>query len=174
MANFGKGINWDTHGPWSLPFTETDKTWSAVENYWQLDDALMHSEVGVAGASSAALINKYRGDYDALPANHDNPLWNRFNWWIEWEEYLREHQWKAPATLEEYVSWSQVRQTKGLTIALEACKRRFPECGGFIIWMGHDSYPCTANTSIIDFDGNPKPAAVELSKIWKTDFTKKK
>ena len=30
--------------------------------------------------------------------------------------------------------------------------------------MGHDSYPCPINTSIIDFDGNPKPVAYELSK----------
>lgn len=170
LDNFGKGINWDTHGPWSLPFTETDKTMATVENYWQLDDALMHSEVGVAGASSGLIINKYKGEFDALPANRDNPLWNRFSWWIEWDDYLREHLGKAPATLDEYVDWSQDRQTKGLTIALKACKMRFPACGGFIIWMGHDSYPCTVNTSIIDFDGNPKPAAIELSKIWKTDY----
>ena len=169
LDNFGKGINWDTHGPWSLPFTETDKTMSAVENYWQLDDALMHSEVGVAGASSAELINKYKGNYPALPANRENPLWNRFNWWIEWDEYKLDHQGKIPDSIEEYVEWSQKRQTQGLTIALTACKKRFPACGGFIIWMGHDSYPCTANTSIIDFDGNPKPAALALSKIWKND-----
>jgi beta-mannosidase len=170
LDNFGKGVNWDTHGPWTLPFTETDKTMAAVENYWNLDDALIHSEVGVSGASSAGLINKYRGDYKALPANHSNPLWNRFNWWIEWDDFLREHNGREPLSLEEYISWSQDRQTKGLTIALRACKKRFPACGGFIIWMGHDSYPCTANTSIIDFDGNPKPAAIELSKIWKTNY----
>ena len=169
LDNFGKGINWDTHGPWSLPFTETDKTMSAVENYWQLDDALMHSEVGVAGASSAELINKYKGIYPALPANRENPLWNRFNWWIEWDEYKLDHQGKIPDSIEEYVEWSQKRQTQGLTIALTACKKRFPACGGFIIWMGHDSYPCTVNTSIIDFDGNPKPVALALSKIWKND-----
>lgn len=137
------------------------------------DVVLMQSEVGVAGASSVGLINKYKGEFDALPANQDNPLWNRFNWWIEWNDYLKEHQAKVPVTLDEYVTWSQDRQTKGLTIALKASKMRFPTCGGLIIWMGHDSYPCTANTSIIDFDGNPKPAIYELSKIWKTDYTGK-
>ncbi|MCL6101336.1 MAG: hypothetical protein M1292_02430, partial [Bacteroidetes bacterium] len=76
-------------------------------------------------------------------------------------------------SLNAYVTWSQERQAKGLAIALKACKKRFPACGGFIIWMGHDSFPCTANTSIIDFDGNPKPAAYELSKIWKTDYGSK-
>ncbi len=167
LDNFGKGINWDVHGPWTLPFTETDKTMASVENFWKLDDALMHSEVGVGGCSSAALINKYKGDLNALPANQDNPLWNPFSWWIEWDDYLREHLGKAPDNLEDYVKWSQDRQAQGLAIALKACKKRFPGCGGFIIWMGHDSYPCTANTSIIDFDGNLKPAAIEVSKIWK-------
>ena len=173
LDNFGKGINWDVHGPWSLPFTATDKTMGAVENFWKLDDGLMHSEVGVGGCSSAALINKYKGDLASLPANQDNPLWNSFSWWVEWDDYLSEHKGKAPSTLDEYVEWSQTRQAKGLSIALEACKKRFPGCGGFIIWMGHDSYPCTANTSIIDFDGNLKPAGVAVSEIWKTNYEKK-
>jgi len=69
--------------------------------------------------------------------------------------------------LEEYVNWSQNRQSEGLSIALKSCKDRFPRCGGFIIWMGHDSFPCMVNTSIMDFDGNLKPVAKELSKIWK-------
>ena len=169
LDNFGKGINWDTHGPWALPFPKNDRTMAAVEKYWQLDDSLIHSEVGVSGAQSAAMTGKYKGDFQVLPASRDNPLWNQCGDWVEWDSYLDEHQGKAPASLDDYVAWSQARQTKGLTIALNACKSRFPACGGFIIWMGHDSFPCTANTSIIDFDGNPKPAALELSKIWKQD-----
>jgi hypothetical protein len=34
--------------------------------------------------------------------------------------------------------------------------------------MGHDAFPCTANTSIVDFDGNPKPAAIELGNIFRS------
>lgn len=173
LDNFGKGINWDTHGPWFLPYTKDDSTMAAVENYWALDDALMHSEVGVGGAASVELINKYSGGLPTFSANHDNPLWTRFSWWIEWDEYLREHQGKAPATLAEYVDWSQARQSKGISIALKASKKRFPACGGFILWMGHDSFPCFANTSIIEFDGNLKPAAIEISRIWKTDYSRK-
>ncbi len=167
LSNFGKGVCWDVHGPWTLPFTATDRTMGAVKNFWSHDDALMHSEVGVAGAMSAAMINKYRGAYPALPANMENPLWRQVSWWIEWGDFIYDHKGKEPQTLEEYVAWSQQRQSSGLSIALQASKTRFPECGGFIIWMGHDSYPCPINTSIIDFDGNLKPAAYELSKIWK-------
>lgn len=169
LENFGKGISWDVHGPWTLPFTASDRTMKAVKNFWDLDDALMHSEVGVAGAMSAEMINKYRGKFPSLPANMDNPLWRQVSWWIEWDDYLNDHNGKAPGSLEEYVTWSQERQTTGLCIALQANKSRFPKCGGFIIWMGHDSYPCPVNTSIIDFDGNPKPVAIALSKIWKAD-----
>lgn len=165
--NFGKGVNWDVHGPWTLPYTATDHTINAVRNYWSHDDALFHSEVGVAGAMSAEMINKYRGNFQALPANLENPLWRQVSWWIEWGDYLKDHNGDKPESLEEYVAWSQKRQTEGLTIALKANKSRFPKCGGFIIWMGHDSYPCPVNTSIIDFDGNLKPVAIELSKIWK-------
>jgi beta-mannosidase len=169
LNNFGKGICWDVHGPWKLPFTASDHSMDAVEKFWKLDDALMHSEVGVPGAMSAEMINKYRGEFPALPANMDNPLWRKVSWWIEWDEFLNDHNGKIPGSLEEYVSWSQDRQTTGLSIALQANKSRFPECGGFIIWMGHDCYPCPVNTSIIDFEGNPKPVAIKLSHIWKGD-----
>lgn len=164
---FGSGNNWDVHGPWKLPFTAEDKSMNAVLNFWEKNDALFHSEVGVPGAMSAEMIMKYRGNFEPLPASSDNPLWRNVNWWIEWDEYLESG--NNPNSLEEYVQWSQKRQKDGLSIALKKNKERFPACGGFIIWMGHDCYPCMINTSIIDFEGNLKPAANELSKIWKTD-----
>jgi len=169
LEQFGKRVSWDVHGPWTLPFTATDRTMNAVTEFWNLDDALMHSEVGVAGAMSSEMINKYRGNFPALPANMTNTLWRQVSWWIEWDDFKHDNNGREPKTLEEYVKWSQTRQATGISIALKANKERFPESGGFIIWMGHDSFPCPVNTSIIDFDGNLKPAAVELSKIWKSD-----
>jgi beta-mannosidase len=168
LDKFGKKMSWDVHGPWTLPFSGSDKTMKGVSEFWSLDDALMHSEVGVAGAMSAEMINKYCGGFSALPANMTNPLWRTVSWWIEWDDFIRDNSGKEPQTIGEYVKWSQNRQTEGLSIALKANKSRFPECGGFIIWMGHDCYPCPVNTSIIDFEGNPKPAAYEVSKIWKS------
>ena len=158
--NFGSGKNWETHGPWTLPFTKDDLTMEAVRKFWKADDALFHSEVGVAGAMSVEMINKYRGKYEALPANTDNLLWRTVNWWIEWDDYLRDHNGISSANLAEYVNWSQTRQTQGLCIALKSCKDRFPSCGGFILWMGHDSFPCMINTSILDFEGNSKTCCI--------------
>lgn len=165
QSTFGTGKNWDVHGPWDLPYTEQDKTMIAVEDYWNKDDAMFRSEVGVPGAMSVEAMNKYKGDFHLLPASMDNPLWRNVSWWLQWDEYKQTG--KNLENINEYVDWSQNRQTEGLTLALKKSKDRFPACGGFIIWMGHDSYPCMINTSLIDFDGNPKPVAAELSKMWK-------
>jgi beta-mannosidase len=138
-----------------------------VRDYWEKDDALFHSEVGAPGAQSVAMMKKYGGTYNPLPASLDNPLWRIVFWWNEWDDYLSSHNGQAPTTLDDYVRWSQQRQIDGVTIAMGTCKKHFPRCGGVILWMGHDSFPCMSNTSIIDFDGNLKPAALELSKILK-------
>jgi beta-mannosidase len=170
-AEVGKGLHWDVHGPWKA-IGDLDTTWT---DYWTNNDALFCSEMGHPGASSAELIREYAGEFDPMPANHHNPLWRRTStWWIEWDEFIRE-MGREPNSLDEYVEWSQKRQAKALSIAVRALKNRFPKCGGSLIWMGHDCFPCTANTSIIDFKGNPKPAALALSEIWRSsrkEFTR--
>ena len=57
---------------------------------------------------------------------------------------------------------SEYSHARALSIAVRACKDRFPRCGGVMLWMGHDCFPCTANTSIVDFNGEPKPAALAV------------
>ena len=160
-ADFGKGLHWDVHGPWKLPGTMAE--WA---EYWAGDDALFRSETGAPGASSAEIIRRYRGSLSDMPGTADNPLWRRTSWWIEWPTFVQE-QGREPASLEEFAGWSQARQAKAIAIAARACKGRFPRCGGFIVWMGHDSFPCTANTAIVDFDGNPKPAALALKEVFR-------
>ncbi len=168
-SNFGSGNNWDTHGPWTLPFSLEDKTMISVNDFWSKNDALFISEAGVPGAMSSDMIKKYSGGYNPLPASIENPLWRNINWWIDWDTFIEDNNGQPTDNLETYVSWSQKRQSIGLSIAVKNKKDQFPRCGGFIIWMGHDSFPCMINTSIIDFDGNVKPAAIELSKIWKNN-----
>lgn len=164
---FGKGISYDVHGPWNLPYSGPDMTMESVEAFWDKCDALFLSEVGAPGAASVELLNIYKGDCELLPAKETNPIWKSVNWWIQWGEYLAKG--GDPYSLADYVAWSQKRQADGLVIALRKSKARFPACGGFLVWMGHDSFPCPLNTSIIDFDGALKPAAHALSAIWKTN-----
>jgi beta-mannosidase len=158
-GDFGKGLHWDVHGPWR----------GESKAYWAADDALFRSEVGAPGASPAALIEQFAGGLAPTPGTAANPLWRRFAWWIEWPEFVARHG-REPRDLREYVAWSQARQAEALARAARACKRRFPRCGGFIVWMGHDSFPCPANTAILDFDGNPKPAALALAEVFRNDF----
>lgn len=53
-----------------------------------------------------------------------------------------------------------------LTSAARSSKAKFPACGGFVVWMGHDAFPCGSNTSLLDFDGVPKPAAHALTTVF--------
>jgi len=160
--NYGKGMHWDVHGPWNAVGPLSGK-W---QKHWERDDSLIRSEVGAPGPSPLEIIEKYQGECAAFPASFANPLWRRTSWWIEWHEFLAEHQ-REPKDLAEYVRWGQQRQAEALSFAANVSKNRFPQCGGFIVWMGHDSFPCMANTAIIDFEGNPKPAALELKKIFR-------
>jgi beta-mannosidase len=159
---FGQGQHWDVHGPWHVSGS-VESDW---RRYWEHNDALFHSEVGVAGASSVEIIRQYRGDLPEMPATTANPLWRRTSWWIDWPAFLREME-REPESLDEFVAWSQERQRRALQIAVSATKSRFPRCGGFLLWMGHDSFPCTANTSIIDFHGTLKPAAKAVGESFR-------
>ena len=154
-SDYGRGLHWDIHGPWR----------AASESYWKNDDSLFRSEVGAPGASSVEILERYNAPLSVLPLDESNPLWRRFNFWLQAEPFQKDHG-RQPRDLREYVDWSQRFQSEALQRAARACKGRFPACGGIIIWMGHDSFPCTANTAILDFEGKPKPAAIALSKIF--------
>jgi beta-mannosidase len=158
----GRGVHWDVHGPWKAE-GKLEEGWT---RYWSKDDALLRSETGSPGASPSDVIREYLGDCEEIPCSLDNPIWRRTAWWVEWPDFIQERG-REPEDLEEYVAWSQERQARALSIAVSACKDRFPRCGGILLWMGHDSFPCTANTSILDFWGRPKPAAHAVGDIFR-------
>jgi beta-mannosidase len=149
-----------------------DGTIEQWEAYWNSDDALLRSETGLPGASNAELIYRYCGDSNPWPPTSQNPYWIHSNaWWIQWDVFNA--QIKGLTETEKYASFvalSQELQANGLAIAANSCKSRFPQCGGFILWMGHDAFPCLANTSIIDYEGNPKPAYYALKKIFLDEY----
>ncbi len=163
LEECGKGVFWDTHGPWNFN-GPVDGYW---KDLWDKSDSMFYSELGAPGASSAELIRKYKGDLQVFPCSSVNPLWNRNPWWIDWPKFIQE-KGHTPANLEEFVDWSQARQAAALGLAARAALSRFPACGGFMVWMGHDAFPCTANTAVIDFEGNLKPAGVELGKVYRS------
>ena len=156
---YGQGLHHDVHGPWGWDGDLTG--WRA---YWDADDSLIRTETGFAGAQPEDLTRRH-GGLAAWPATRENPYWlHTSNWWVQWEEWKREQ--PTGSTLTEYIAWSQLRQSEALAYAAATCKRRFPACAGFIVWMGHDCFPCPANTAVIDVLGRPKPAALALAKIF--------
>jgi beta-mannosidase len=161
-ADFGQGLHWNVHGPW--------KPWDDLtgwEDYWARDDSLFRAETGAPGAAPAELIRQYGGTQDPLPVEPGNSAWRRpLTWWLEADQF-RAEKGRAPGSLEEYVSWSQERQARALAVAVRACKRRFPRCGGILLWCGHDCCPQPANTSLLDYHGNPKPAALAVGTAWR-------
>jgi len=156
--DYGKGLHWDVHGPWQAHGDLAD-----LEEFWRGDDSLFRSEVGCPGASPVAIIRASKGELAELPAEAPNPLWRRGagGIWAEQRVFVKQHG-REPRDLDEYVRWSQQRQRQALAIGIARCRQRFPRIGGIIIWMGHDSFPCAANLSVLDFNGDPKPAAEAL------------
>jgi len=162
-ADMGKGIHHHVHGPWN------HDNLKAAQNYFANDDATFRSETGMPGAASVSTIRKYLGDQEVLPISKNNPFWAHSSlWWLQPNTFKKELRGKRGATLlKEYVKLSQKLQADVLELAARTCKSRFPACSGFLIWMGHDAFPCAANTSIIDYDDNPKPAYHAVAKIFK-------
>lgn len=152
---FGLGVHWDVHGPWQ----------PAPDSYWQRDDSLFRSEVGAPGASPLDILERYYAPGSLLPLHDRNPLWRRFGFWLQDAAFQQDHG-RQPRDLPEFVAWSQRIQAEALLRPVRACKRRFPRCGGIIIWMGHDTFPCPVNTAILDFYGRPKPAAGALREVF--------
>ena len=52
----GKGIHWDTHGPWKLPFSTSKRSMDEIREFWKQNDSFFFSKVGVSGAMSAQMI----------------------------------------------------------------------------------------------------------------------
>jgi beta-mannosidase len=135
----------------------------AWREYWRADDSLFRSEVGMPGAQDEALTERYSGGNAYWPP--EGEYWRHTAaWWTQWQR-LREEM--DGATFADYVARTQADQAEAYRIAATQCRRRFPKCGGFIVWHGHDCFPCPANNSIIDFDRKPKPACHALREVFR-------
>ncbi len=162
---FGTGTLHDAHGPWG--FGQGANNLDEWRDYWVRDDALFRSETGMPGAHSLKMFRKYGGEANVWPPVTD--YWRHTAaWWAQWNRY-RDKLGDLPEdeALAEYIRLTQKEQAEAYVIAAAACKNRFPRCGGFLVWMGHDAFPCPANNAFIDFDRNPKPAYFALKRVFR-------
>ncbi|OJU39007.1 MAG: hypothetical protein BGN97_12625 [Microbacterium sp. 69-10] len=157
----GLGLHHDVHGPW-----ESDGTFEEWKAYWDGDDALLRSEVGMGGASPLAMLED-RGLL--LPVDTDEQrreltqLWSHSSaWWLGPFK-----SWDGEGGLAAWVDQSQRRQAEWLAYAARATRARFPACAGFVVWLGHDTFPCAVSLSLLDADGAPKPVAEALGRVFR-------
>lgn len=157
--DWGRGVHHDVHGPWGMGGFRDKDDW---RDYWAHDDALFRSEVGMPGAADLESIMRHCGGQGVWPP--DGEYWRHTAaWWTQWDRVRGQLKGKG---LAEYVELTQREQGEAYAVAAAACKGRFPRCGGFLVWMGHDCFPCPANNSLIDFDKNPKPAYSALREVF--------
>lgn len=155
-TEYGLGVHHDVHGPWE--FDGTFDEWAA---YWDSDDSILRSEVGMAGASPLDLLERF-----GLLASNDfgelRQLWTHSSgWWL-----AEVDKWQGRSDLASWVAESQERQATFLSYAAKRTRDRFPQSTGFIVWFGHDTFPCAVSLSILDFEGRPKPAAQALRRVF--------
>jgi beta-mannosidase len=60
-----------------------------------------------------------------------------------------------PATLDEYVDYTQITQAEGLKFGIEHFRRRKPHCSGSLIWQFNDCWP-GISWSLVDYYGFAK------------------
>lgn len=153
--DFGKGVHHDVHGPWNY-MGEPDHY-----RFFNGDDSLFRSETGCPGISRLEALEKYRGNFNVWPPDERNHYWvHRGSWWLQMEQLTKLFgEWKDTGEeIGQYVMASRFIQAEALRYAAEATRRREPASSGFIIWMGNEPFPNNANTSVIEYDGTPKPA----------------
>ncbi len=155
VEDAGLGLHHDVHGPWGY------RGHPAQYAYFNADDALVRSEMGAPGASRMEVLNRIAAGHALWPPSHANPLWvHHGEWWIQWYQMLqlfgpwREDQPDLPA----YVACSRYLQAEALRYCIESVRRREPKASGALIWMGNEPYANTANNSLLEYDGEPKPA----------------
>jgi len=161
--NFGKGLHHHVHGPWGFGDFPTYADW---ETYWENDDSTFRSETGLASANTLDLLHRHADGEPLWPPT--TPIWKHSaSWWTQDARLTARFDHLPPdEAIAAYVEHTRREQAEGLAHAARCSKRRFPRCGGFIIWMGHDCFPCPANTSIIDADHAPKPAYHALREVF--------
>ncbi|MFD0712479.1 glycoside hydrolase family 2 TIM barrel-domain containing protein [Paenibacillus sp. GCM10027626] len=162
-ADFGKGVHHDVHGPWVYAMDPDHYT------FFNGDDALFRSETGTPGASRGSLLRELRGNCAVWPPTENNPYWvHRGSWWVPWETVSGAFgPWSLTEDeLETFVMCSRFLQKESVRYAAEATLRRMPEASGFVVWMGNEPFPNCANTSILEWDGMPKPVFYALKKAF--------
>ncbi|MCK9688856.1 glycoside hydrolase family 2 protein [Scleromatobacter humisilvae] len=70
-----------------------------------------------------------------------------------------------PATLQQYVDFTQLTQAEGLKFGIEHFRRRMPHCSGALVWQFNDCWP-GISWSLVDFDRTCKAAYFAVKRAF--------
>lgn len=162
----GRGIHHDVHGPWEYL---GDRRHYA---YFNADDALIRTEVGTAGVTRPELLADLGDGKPLWPPSAANALWRHHGaWWTPWE-VVEANFGPFDGTvdaLDVLAACSRYLQAESLRYMAEATRRRAPRASGVVVWMGNEPYANFSNTSLVDYDGVPKPAYHALRAAFAKD-----
>lgn len=162
-SNFGKGLHHDVHGPWV--YLGDGKHY----DFYNRTDALLRTESGTPGISRLERLEALSDCWQPWPPTGSNPYWlHRGAFWIQWEQ-LGElfGRWEEDTDeMQAYTQASRFLQMESLRYLAESSRRREPQCSGVIVWMGNEPFANNANTSLIEYDGMPKPAYFALRQAF--------
>ncbi len=82
-----------------------------------------------------------------------------------WEAIERELGEERPATLGGFIEASKRAQAKAYQMAIDAHLDARPHCMGTLLWQLNDCWP-GPSWSIIDYEGNPKPAYEAVKRAY--------
>ena len=150
----GKGVNHDVHGPWNY-LGEIEHY-----NYWEINDSMLDSEMGAPAVPRLdTLLKCCKGEI--WPPDKTNRFWlARGCWWLYLDEmnaFYGEFDGKEKG-INEYVKGYRYNQMEALRYGTNINRKKGRHKAGMIIWMANEPYPNSANTSLIEHDGCPKPA----------------
>jgi beta-mannosidase len=124
-----------------------------------------YSEFGVPGPSPLAVLEKIIPVDEQFPprrtpawiARHAYDAWDgSAGSWLEYDFLLR--YFGAFRDLQDLVECGQFIQAEGLCFFFEETRRQKPYCSLAMNWCLNDTWPTAANSSLIAWPAQPKPA----------------
>ncbi len=160
VANVGKGVHHDIHGPWTYDGNECHY------EFYNSMDSLLHSEFGVDGFCNTETINKiFSEPQRELSEISKNYIWRHKAEWWDPMPVTQSIFGKADNT-EEQIYMSQYIQAEGLRYAIEANRRRAFNNSGCIIWQFNEPYVNLCCTNLLDYFLMPKAAYFAVKQAY--------
>jgi beta-mannosidase len=156
----GPNDDHDVHGPW-----EHQGLRKHYEHY-DTRTSLLHSEFGVQGMTNRRALEALVDEEHRWPADRSNPVYEHLGAWWNNAELVQEAFGGRIEDVETMRRASQWLQYEGLRYAVEAQRRRWPQCSGTLPWQFNESYPNAWCTSALDHRGDPKPAYYGVARAY--------